>query len=124
MFHTSRPTLLAVLAAVAAGSPAVARDTAEIKALRQAVTFYASSDETPPGDFGGGLTLSTRFNHPTAKGQFVFEKGFDAKVFRVARGKGIHGGALECTDVLPRNGRVFFPARGNLAYKKGGWGGS
>src|SRR5262245_44132875 len=125
MFHTSRPTLLAVLAAVAAGSPAVAGDTAEIKALRQAVTFYASFDEAPRGDFGGGgLTLSTRFNHPTAKGQFVFEKGFDAKVFRVARGKGIHGGALECTDVLPRNGRVCFPARGNLAYEKRGWGGT
>ena len=53
----------------------------------------------------GDRTLWTRFNHETEKGKFVFEKGFDAKVFRIARGKGISGGALECTDVLPRNGR-------------------
>src|SRR5262249_26993368 len=51
-------------------------------------------------------------------------KGFDGKVFRIAKGKGIHGGALEATDVLPRNGRIFFPAKGNLAFKKGGWGGA
>src|SRR5207237_3596931 len=38
--------------------------------------------------------------------------------------KGVHGGALEAVDVLPRNGRIYFPAKGNLAYKKGGWGGA
>src|SRR5437879_9177041 len=93
--------------------------------LLKAVTFYASFDDGPKGDFGGGdLTLSTRFNHPTEKGKFVFEKGFDSKVFRIARGKGVHGGALEVVDVLPRNGRIFFPAKGNLAYKPDGWGGS
>ena len=26
--------------------------------------------------------------------------------------------------MLPRNGRIFFPAKGNLAFKKGGWGGA
>jgi hypothetical protein len=93
--------------------------------IRRAVTFYASFDETQSADFGGGeLTASTRFNHPTEKGQFVFEKGFDAGVFRIAKGKGIHGGALEPVDVLPRNGRIFFPAKANLAYKKDGWSGS
>jgi hypothetical protein len=77
------------------------------------------------GDFGGGeLTLSTRFNHETEKGKFVFEKGYDPKVFRIAAGKGISGGALEVVDVLPRNGRIFFPAENNLAYKADGWGGS
>src|SRR5207244_8773303 len=81
--------------------------------------------EQVKGDFGGGeLTLATRFNHPTEQGKFVFEKGFDAKVFRIAPGKGVHGGALEVVDVLPRNGRIFFPAKGNLAYKPGGWGGA
>src|SRR5262249_15135506 len=30
----------------------------------------------------------------------------------------------ECSDILPRNGRLFFPARGNLAFRKGGWGGA
>src|SRR5262245_23471587 len=81
--------------------------------LMKAVSFYASFDEEVRGDVGGGgLTLDTRSNHPTEKGQFVFEKGFDAKVFRIARDKGIHGGALEVTDVLPNNGRVFFPVKG------------
>ena len=26
--------------------------------------------------------------------------------------------------VLPRNGRIFFPGKGNLAYQPGGWGGA
>jgi lysophospholipase L1-like esterase len=94
-------------------------------ALRKAATFYASFDEAVRGDFGhGGLEPGTRFNDEKEKGKFVFEKGIDGKVFRVARDKGIHGGALEATDVLPRNGRIFFPVKGNLAYKKGGWGGA
>ena len=94
-------------------------------ALHRAVTLYASFDAVVRADRGGGpLTLATRSNHPTEKGKFIFEKGFDAKVFRIAPGKGIHGGALEVTDVLPNNGRVFFPAKGNIAYRKGGWGGA
>jgi predicted neuraminidase len=93
--------------------------------LRRAVTFYASFDEEPKGDLGGGdLNLRTRFNHETEPGKFVFTNGFDAAVFRVARDQGISGGALECVDVLPRNGRIFFPAQGNIAYRKGGWAGS
>jgi lysophospholipase L1-like esterase len=92
--------------------------------LRDAVSFYASFDDKVAGDVGTNLSLSTRFNHETEKGQFVFEEGYDAKVFRIARDKGIVGGALETVDVLPRNGRIFFPAKGNLAYKKGGWGGA
>jgi hypothetical protein len=93
--------------------------------LMKALSFYASFDVEVRGDVGGGeLTLDTRSNHPTEKGQFVFEKGFDAKVFRIAREKGIHGGAMEVIDVLPNNSRVFFPVKGNLAFKKGGWGGA
>jgi hypothetical protein len=119
---------LAVLPLLLAGfvAPGSAGDKDSLAAdVRKAVTFYASFDESPKGDFGGGdLTLSTRHNHETEKGKHVFTKGFDAKVFRVAPGKGIHGGALEVVDVLPRNGRIFFPAQGNLAYKSGGWGGS
>lgn len=89
------------------------------------VVFYASFDETVKGDFGGGeLTAGTRFNHETEKGRFVFEDGFDSRVFQIAAGEGIHGGALRANDVLPRNGRIYFPAKGNLPYRKGGWGGS
>jgi hypothetical protein len=95
------------------------------EALAKAVVFYASFDEKVQGDFGGGaLTLSTRFNDPKDKSKFIYEKGFNEQVFRIAKGKGIHGGALEASDVLPNNGRVFFPAQGNIAYRKGGWGGA
>src|SRR6476660_8956261 len=82
--------------------------------VRKAVTFYASFDEAVKGDFGGGeLNPGTRFPHPTEKGQFVFEKGVDTTVLKIARGKGVAGGALEATDVLPKNGRAFFPVKGN-----------
>jgi Concanavalin A-like lectin/glucanases superfamily len=93
--------------------------------LLKAVTLYASFDAEVKGDFGGGeLSLSTRFNHKTEKGAFVFEKGFPQSAFHIAPGKGISGGALEAVDVLPDNGRIFFPAKGNIAYKKGGWSGA
>jgi hypothetical protein len=93
--------------------------------LREAVAFYASFDATVRGDFGGGeLTPSTRANHKTEKGAFVFEKGFPEQAFRIAPGQGISGGALHAVDILPDNGRIFFPARGNIAYQKGGWGGA
>ncbi len=97
----SRLLALALLLCLPSGL-LVAADEVDDAALRKAVTFYASFDEAPRGDFGdGGLSLSTRSNHETEKGKFVFTKGFDEKAFRIARNKGIHGGALECTDVLP-----------------------
>jgi hypothetical protein len=90
--------------------------------LRKAATFYASFDDAVRADFGGGeLTLSTRYNHKTEKGQFVFEKGYPERAFRIAEGRGNAGGALEAVDVLPDNGRIFFPAKGNIAHKAGGW---
>lgn len=92
--------------------------------VRKAVTFYASFDDAVKGDVGGSLEPATRFNHETRMGEFVFEKGIDGKLFRVAKDKGVQGGALECTGVLPRNGRIYFPMKGNLAYKKGGWSGA
>ncbi len=92
--------------------------------LDKAVTLYASFDEKIDADFGGGeRTLSTRSGAP-GKGPYTFTKGFDAKAFRSAPGKGIAGGALEAVDVLPNHGRIFFPAKGNIAFKKGGWGGA
>src|SRR5829696_5523625 len=116
--HLSLPVALAL--ALFAG-PA----TADENDVRKAVTFYASFDEAVRGDFGRGqLTPDTRFPHPTDKGQFVFEKGIDEKVLKIARGKGIAGGAFEATDVLPKNGRMYFPVKGNLAYKPDGWSGS
>jgi hypothetical protein len=103
-------------------SPAMSQPPAE---LAKAVTFYASFDSAVRGDFGGGeLAPSTRHDDPQQAGKFLFTPGIDEKVFRIAPGKGIHGGALEALDVLPRRGRIYFPAKGNLSYKPGGWGGS
>jgi hypothetical protein len=101
------------------------KDAVTLQKLRKKVTVYASFDEAVRADFGGGeRTFSTRTNHPTKKGEFVFKKGFDDNVFSVAKDKGISGGALEVSDVLDDNGRIFLPAKGNIAFKKGGWGGA
>jgi hypothetical protein len=94
-------------------------------ALRKAVSLYASFDDEVRADFGGGkLHFSTRRNHPTEKGKFAFSKDFDSKAFRIAKTQGKSGGALEAIDVLPSNGRIFFPAKDNIAFAKGGWGGA
>jgi hypothetical protein len=116
--------LLGFLSVFAVALPAFA-DEPDENAIRKAVTFYASFDDEVKGDFGGGqLAFSTRSNHPTEKGAFVIEKGFSDKAFRIAKDGGVSGGALEAVDVLPNNGRIFIPAKGNLAYKADGWGGS
>lgn len=93
-------------------------------ALAKAVTLYASFDQKVAADKGDQLNLFTRTNDPKLKGAVLFTHGFDAKAFRIASGKGKSGGALEAVDVLPNNGRIYFPARGNIAFKKGGWGGA
>lgn len=109
---------LILLAALAPGQ-------ADPVALQKAVTLYASFNEAVQADVAGGeKTLSTRFNDPKEKGKFTFEKSISKTAFRIAKGKGLAGGALECVDVLPNNGRIFFPARDNIAYQKGGWSGA
>lgn len=90
-----------------------------------AAAFYASFDEALRADFGAGSReVRSRFNHESEPGRFVYQDGFDTTAFRIAPGAGIHGGALEATKVLPRNGRIFFPAAGNLPYRRGGWSGT
>ena len=93
--------------------------------LTKSVTFYASFDQTLRGDIGNGqITPSTRYDRPNEKGTYDIEKGFPAHAFRIAKSRGIQGGALEGTDVLPNRGRIFFPAKGNLPFKPDGWSGS
>jgi hypothetical protein len=114
-----------VLMAIAAGGMMTMPTAADEPALRQAVLLYASFDREVRADHGGGgLTFDTRYGPPGVPEKYVFKKGFDAKVFRIAPDKGMHGGALEALGVLPDNGRIFLPARGNLAYRPGGWGGA
>ncbi len=115
------PPLVCALAVIAAG-PFCRADEPK---FREAVTLYASFDDAVRADLGGGdLNFSTRSNDPKEKGKFVFTRGFDDRAFRVAKGKGVAGGCLEATDVLPNNGRIFLPAKGNIAYQPGGWGGT
>jgi hypothetical protein len=93
--------------------------------IRDAVTFYASFDEQLAGSFGGGrLSVSTRSDDPKKPGQYIINSGFPAEAFRIVPDGGKHGGALEAVDVLPNRGRLFFPAKGNIAFKPTGWNGS
>ena len=97
----------------------------ELKQLHNAVSFYASFDNAVTGDFGGGvLTPSTRFDHETEKGKYIYQTGFDERVFQIANGSGVHGAALKVNDVLPSRGRLFFPAKKNVAFNKQGWSGA
>ena len=62
--------------------------------MLSSASFYASFDEEVKGDLGKGqLTFDTRYNHATEKGAFVVEKGYPKKAFRVAKDKGVAGGA-------------------------------
>ena len=117
---------LGVLLAMALSTHAAPAADEPAEKIRAAATFYGSFDEAVRGDYGGGLLVPrTRFNHETEAGKFTFEDGFDAKVFQIAAGRGVSGGgALEPVDVLPRNGRIFFPLAGNIAFDPKGWSGS
>jgi formylglycine-generating enzyme required for sulfatase activity len=98
---------------------------ADEDALKKAVSFYASFDEAVKADYGGGdLTVYTGVRPEPGKPKPEPIKGFDDKAFKVAKGKGVSGGCLEALDLLPNNGRLFFKAKGNIAFKKGGWGGA
>ena len=93
-------------------------------ALRKAVTFYASFDESLMPDVGVG-PIMTRAGDPNVPDKLTFADGYDKAVYKIARGKGVTGGnCLEASDVLPNRGRFFYPVKGNLAYKKGGWSGA
>jgi len=112
--------LVLVVSLMAPSLPAAAADDP----LLSAVTFYASFDESLRADFAGGeREPQTRYNDEKRSGKFVFQAEVDRNVFRIAAGRGVSGGALEPSDVLPRNGRIFYPLRGNLAFDAGGWSG-
>ena len=97
---------------------------ADVEELRRAVTFYASFDSEPKADFGkGDLRLWTRADDPAEKGKKIIHQGYDAARIRVVPG-GISSGALEIRERTVDNAFILFKAAGNLAVKKGGWGGS
>jgi concanavalin A-like lectin/glucanase superfamily protein len=104
--HWSLAFSFLLIAAAVAVAPAADADDA----LHKAVTLYASFDEALKADVGGGdLSLWTRTPDDKDKG-------------KIAKDKGVAGGCLEAIEVQPKNGRLYFPAKGNIAFKKGGWG--
>ena len=106
-------------------APKPAPDAAETNLMRDSLTLYASFDETLDADLANGSNrLRTRYGALDNPGGFRFEDGYPQNVFRVAPEQGVHGGALEALDVLPENGRIFFPAQNNLAYDARGWSGT
>lgn len=116
---TTRFALISALSILSL-TPARAEDL-----MLDELIFYASFDDHLAADVAGNRgTIRTRADHPERKGEFVVTDGFDEKTFRIAKKQGVRGGALEAVDVLPRRGRIFFPAKGNLPYKTGGWGGT
>jgi hypothetical protein len=109
------------LAIVFAVAPTEAGDLAP---LRKAVTFYVSFDDSLTPDVGVG-PIKTRFGDPNDPAKQTFEDGYNKDIYRIAKGKGIAGGGcLEALDVLSNRGRFFYPVKGNLAFKKGGWSGA
>lgn len=119
-----RFTLLTV---VLLATPVAARaQTAHEAALRQALTLYASFDDEVRMDRGrGDATPGTRSVDPADKKKFVFTRGFDPQCFRILKHKGIAGGCLQAVDLPSRSGRLFFPAKGNVAYQPHtAWGGA
>ena len=62
--------------------------------------------------FGGDLTVfsGVRPSQDPAKPTPAPRRGFDAKIFTISKNKGIAGGCLKASDVLPDNGRIFFAA--------------
>ncbi len=93
--------------------------------IRDALVFYVSFDQSLRADRGAGaLEPRTRFDDETNEGEYIFKDGVDESIFRIAPDSGVHGGALEAIDTLPRRGRIFYPAAGNLAFEEGGWSGS
>ncbi len=103
-----------------AATPTIGGDDASLK---KALTFYASFDESLMPDVGVG-PIATRSGDPTDPKKFTFAPGYNKDVYKIAKGKGVAGGCLEALDVLPNRGRFFYPVKGNLAFKKGGWGGA
>ena len=95
------------------------------EALWQAVTLYASFDDSIAADLAGGEQgVQTRADNPGAQGTYDISAGFPENAFRIASGAGVSEGALQAIDVLPNRGRLFFPAAGNIGYRSEGWSGS
>jgi hypothetical protein len=126
MYSLRRLLFALGISVVAIYSPVAPAADADETALHKAVALYASFDDEVRMDFGNGERVpGTRSVDPADKKQFVFEKGFDAKYFRIVAGKGIAGSCLEAVDLPPRGGRLYFPAKGNVAFRTdAGWGGA
>ena len=108
------PTLLRL--ALVLALPAAA--TADLKPLRDALTFHAPFDTTLDAAFScGDAKVYTAGNTP--KGQPVVEA---KDVIKLAPGEGKFGGALHVTQENPF--RPYYKGPGVLDYKQASWSGS
>ncbi len=114
-------TLFTIVITMIVMAFAVPTDAGE-SALQKAVSFYASFDDGLMPDVGVG-PIKTRSGDPNDPKKLTFADGVNKDIYKIAK-KGIAGGCLDATDVLPNRGRFFYPVKGNLAFKKGGWGGA
>lgn len=115
----------AVVLAIACCSHQSAHADESAESIRKSVTLYASFDNAVTADYAKGKRdVATRYNPQQRGGAFEYKSGYPKSAFVIAKGKGVQGGALNATDVLPRRGRLFFPAKGNIAFNKTGWSGS
>lgn len=114
-----RPLLVATLSVVSFAHLCPAED-----AIQKSLSFYASFDRKIVGDSGGGeLGVWTRSDDPERKGSYLIREEYPKEAFRIVD-DGKHGGCLEAVKVLPRRGRLFFAAKGNIGFRQGGWSGS
>ena len=91
--------------------------------MLDAVTFHASFDQAIRADRGRSI-VRTRSGRPGHPEEWEFRDGYDESLYRVIPDGGISGGALEALAAPENFARFFFPAEGNLAYRRGGWEGS
>lgn len=99
--------------------------TVDQATIRDSVLLYASFDSEIAADIAGGdKFVRTRFDDPQSKGEYLVKPDYPTRAFSITPDRGIAGGALNATDVLPNRGRLFFPATGNVGYRPDGWSGS
>lgn len=114
-----RSPVLFLLAALPLLVPVLATG-ADPAALRAALLFHASFDETPDADFAAG---DARLYHaPTGdRSQALPGLPADGAVV-IAPGAGRHGGALHFTRKI--RPAIFYRGPGNLPYRTSAWGGT
>ena len=101
-------------------SLAVAQESGNLAALREAMTFSATFETGPDADFAKG---DRRIFAASSAERKDSKPGLPAVDFEIAKGEGRHGGnALRF--VKKSNKVVFYQAKGNVDYRSKDWSGT